>query len=131
MSEHPQATRTREFLDAFGRGELESLGAFFSEDVVWHVGGSHPLSGDYVGRDALVAYFLRARDESGGSLRLAPSAILANDEHVALFLRVTGERDGRTLDVEMAEMMEVRPDGLWSEFWSMPDDQASVDAFWS
>jgi hypothetical protein len=31
----------------------------------------------------------------------------------------------------MAEMMEVRPDGLWSEFWSMPDDQASVDAFWS
>jgi ketosteroid isomerase-like protein len=123
--------RTREFLAAFADGRLESLGDFFSEDVVWHVGGRHPLSGDYVGREALTSYFLRARDESGGSLQLTPSAILANDEHVALFLRVTGERDGRSLDIEMAEMMDVGPDGLWTSFWSMPDDQASVDAFWS
>lgn len=44
---------------------------------------------------------------------------------------MTGERNGRTLDIEMAEMMDVGADGRWSSFWSMPDDQASVDAFWS
>jgi ketosteroid isomerase-like protein len=131
LSEHPQVARTREFLDRFARGELESLGEFFSEDVVWHVAGTHPLSGDYVGRDALVAYFLRANDESGGTLTLEPSGILANDRHVAIFLRATGERDGRTLDIEMAETMNVGPDGLWTRFAAMPDDQASVDAFWS
>src|SRR5436190_22569015 len=125
MTEHAQVVKTREFLDTFARGELDALGAFFSEDVVWHVAGSHPLSGDYVGREALVSYFKRAREESGGSLALEPSGILANDEHVALFLRVTGERDGKTLDIEMAEVMNVGSDGLWTEFFSMPDDQAS------
>lgn len=131
MSESVQVQRTREFLDTFARGELDAVGAYFSEDVVWHVAGKHPLSGDYVGRDALIAYFKHAGAESGGSLKLEPSGILANDEHVALFLRVTGERNGKTLDVEMAEVMTVGPDGLWTEFFAMPDDQASVDEFWS
>ena len=131
MVEHPQVVRTRQFLDMFARGELESLGEFFADDVVWHVAGAHPLSGDYVGRDALVEYFLRARDESAATLKLEPSGILASDRHVAIFLRATGERDGKTLDVEMAETISVGADGLWTEFAAMPDDQASVDEFWS
>jgi ketosteroid isomerase-like protein len=131
MGESAQVTRTREFLDTFARGELDALGEFFSDDVVWHVAGKHPLSGDYVGREALIGYFKRASAESGGSLKLEPSAILANEEHVALFLRVTGERNGKTLDIEMAEVMNIGPDGRWTEFFSMPDDQVSVDEFWS
>jgi ketosteroid isomerase-like protein len=131
MAEHAQVTRTREFLDTFARGHLDALADFFSEDVVWHVAGRHPLSGDYIGREALMSYFKRAGEESGGSLKLEPDGILANDHHIALFLRVTGERDGKTLDIEMAEVMNVGPDGLWTEFSSMPDDQAAVDEFWS
>lgn len=46
---------------------------------------------------------------------------------MALFLRVTGKR----LDVEMAEAMDVGPDGLWTAFWAMADDQHVVDEFWS
>jgi len=131
MAEHPQVTRTREFLATFARDDFEALGAFFSDDVVWHVAGKHPLAGDYHGRDALLAYFARARDESGGTLALEPSGILANDEHVALFLRVTGERNGKRLDIEMAEAMDVGADGRWTAFFAMADDQHAVDEFWS
>ena len=62
---------------------------------------------------------------------LEPSGILANDEHVALFLRVTGERNGKRLDIEMAEAMDVGADGLWTAFFAMADDQQAVDEFWS
>ena len=48
MAEHPNVTRTREYLDTFARGDLQGLRPFFSDDVVWHVAGSHDLSGDYV-----------------------------------------------------------------------------------
>jgi hypothetical protein len=48
-----------------------------------------------------------------------------------MFMRVTGERDGKQLDVLMAEVMKVAPDGKWTEFWAVADDQESVDKFWS
>lgn len=57
-------TRTREFLPTFARDDLDGLGEFFSDDVVWHVAGRHPLAGDHRGKPELLAYFARARDES-------------------------------------------------------------------
>jgi uncharacterized protein len=131
LSEHPNVTRTREYLDTFARGDLEALRPYFSDDVVWHVAGNHALSGDYFGKDELIAYFHEARELSGGTLTLEPSSIMANDEHVVVMLRVSGERNGKTLDIEMAEAFTVLPDGTWSEFWAMPDDQVRVDEFWS
>ena len=131
MPEHPNVTRTRDYLDTFAQGDLEALRPYFSDDVVWHVAGSHALSGDYFGKDELIAYFHQARELSGGTLTLKPSSIMANDEHVVVMLRVSGQRNGKTLDIEMAEAFTVRPDGTWSEFWAMPDDQTSVDEFWS
>ena len=41
MPEHPQVVRTRELLAAFADAELASLGDFFTDDVVWHVGGKY------------------------------------------------------------------------------------------
>jgi ketosteroid isomerase-like protein len=131
MAEHPNVTRTREYLDTFARGNLQGLRPFFSDDVVWHVAGNHDLSGDYAGKDELIGYFETARQRSGGSLRLEPTSIMANDGYVVIMLKVTGERKGKTLEIEMAEAFSVRPDGTWSEFWAMPDDQDGVDEFWS
>ena len=131
MSEHPGVARARASIDAFNRGDMESLRDFYTEDVVWHVAGKHTLSGDYRGRDELFAYFDQARRQTGGSLRLEPEAILASDQHVAIFMRVTGNRDGKSLNATLAEAFAVGPDGRWTEFWSLADDQDAVDAFWS
>ncbi|MGN6721384.1 MAG: nuclear transport factor 2 family protein [Marmoricola sp.] len=128
MTEHEQVGRRREYLAAFERGDMDSVRGFFSDDVVWHVAGSHPLSGDYRGTDALIDYFTRVRAEA--DLTFEPLGILANDRHVASFLRIRGTRAGKTLDIESCDMLRVGPDGRWEEFWSMPDDQASVNEFW-
>jgi uncharacterized protein len=131
VSEHPNVTRTRQYFDTFAIGDLDALRDFFSDDVVWHVAGNHALSGDYHGKDELLSYFGKAREVSGGTLKLEPTAIMGSDRHVAVFLRITGERNGKRLDIEMAEAFTVDPDGRWSEFWSMPDDQDAVDEFWT
>jgi hypothetical protein len=34
-TEHPQATRTREFLATFARDDLDALGGFFSDDAFY------------------------------------------------------------------------------------------------
>lgn len=130
---HPGVQRARDAIDAFGRGDLDAYMNFFAEDVVWHAGGSHPLSGDYRGRERLRAYFENVRDLTGGSLTVQPISILANDRHTAMITRVTAQRDERALDVVLAQAFEVGPDRLWTEYWSLwtSPDQEAVDAFWA
>ena len=131
MGEHPNATRAREAFDVFARSDLEGYKDYFAEDVVWHVGGRHPLSGNYRGRDALFDYFAKVRDLTGGTLTVEPQAILADDTHVGVFARVTAERDGRSMDVLLAQGFRINPEGKWIEYWALADDQEEVDALWS
>jgi ketosteroid isomerase-like protein len=131
MNQHSNVGLMQRYLDTYAEGNLEGLMEFFAPDVLWHVAGTHPLAGDYRGKDELLGYFRQARDETAGSLKLEPAAIMASDDHIALFLRVTGERAGRRVDVEMAQAFTVDDNGKLSEFWSMADDQDALDEFWA
>lgn len=127
--EHPSVARAQASIDAFNAGDMTALSDFYADDVVWHVAGRHGLSGDYTGRADLMGYFERVREQTGGTLRLEPEAILASDS-TRRCTSVTGTRDGRSLDVTLAEALTVGLDGRWNEFWSLAEDQDAVDAFW-
>ena len=131
VAEHPSAARAREYLATYAARDMVALRDFFTDDVVWHVAGKHPLSGDYRGKDSLVEYFERVDAFTDGTIAMEVEAILASERHVAMFMHVRGNRLGKTLDERMAEMFDVAPDGRWSEFWAMADDQKAVDEFWS
>jgi ketosteroid isomerase-like protein len=131
MTEHPNVALFREHAEVFNRGDLEEYRRFFSDDLVWHVGGQHPMSGDYHGLEAAFAYFERIRQLTGGTLRSEPQDILADDTHVGVFTRVTAERDGRQLDVVLAQAFRVDAGGRFTEYWALANDQDAVDAFWA
>lgn len=131
MEEHPNVQRIRDALDAYNAGDLERMRVFIAQDILWHVGGHHPLSGDYRGLDAVLDYYAKVREETGGTLTLEPIDILANDDHGGIFMRVRGERGGRAIDVELAEALTFDEQGRWAEYWALADEQQSVDAFWT
>lgn len=128
---HPNVERLRRFLEAYAVKDAESIGGTLADDAVWHVGGTHRLSGDYRGRDAILEYFERVGEETGGTLRLEPIELLANDQRGAAFLRVTGDRGDRHLDVIMAEAFHLDGKGRIREFWSHATDQEAIDRFWA
>jgi ketosteroid isomerase-like protein len=130
MDEHPNATRVREALDAYNSGDLESMKEHLAEDILWHVGGDHSLSGDYHGRDDVVAYFEKVRSLTGGTITLEPIEILASDSHAGIFMRATADRGGQPLDTTAAEAIRFDGEGRWAEYWAMNEDQDAVDAFW-
>ena len=127
----PSVDRLGEYFEALARGDIEALRDHYSEDVVWHVGGTHPLAGTYRGRDSLLDYFERVRELTGGTLRVTPEEVLSGDRHTVMFTRATAQRDDRRLDVGLAQVLEVGEDGRWSEYWAVADDPAAVDAFWA
>jgi uncharacterized protein len=132
MEQHGNVGRTREALETFNRGDLDAYRDFFDDDVVWFVRGTHGMAGAYRGIDALFEYFGQARQATGGSLRIEPIEIVADDRHAGVVARVRGSRDdGRTLDVEMTEAFTFTEDGRVKEFWALAAEQPVVDAFWA
>ncbi len=130
MDEHPGVQRARDYVDTFANGDFDALRNFYAEDVVWHVGGRHHLSGDYSGREALFSYFEDVQRLTGGTLRIEPESIVSSDRYTAMFTRVTAQKDSKSLDVVLAQILRNGPDGQWSEYWAVADDQDTVDAFW-
>jgi ketosteroid isomerase-like protein len=131
MDHDAAAARVRESLDLVAKGDFERLRDFYTDDVLWHVGGDHPLSGDYRGKDALMAYFERVRSLTDASLTIEPESILTSDQHVAMFTRVRAHRESKRMDVVLAQVFKVADDGRWSEYWALADDQEAVNQFWS
>ena len=130
MPEHRAVVRAKQYVDLLHRGDFEAMRHFYADDVVWHVGGRHRLSGVYRGIDAVFDYFAQVRALTAGTLRLEPHSILASDAQTVMFTRVTARREGRLLDVELVEILRMTADGRWTEYFGMPSDGAAVGGFW-
>ena len=123
--------RLEDWIAAYSDNDRDAMAESLAESAVWHVGGTHRLSGDYQGRDEILGYFDAVRRDTEDTMRLAPLEVLANDRHGAAFLRVTAERQGRRLDVVVADAFRFDADGRIQEFWAHATDQAAIDEFWS
>ena len=130
MTEHVNAARVREALEAYAKRDLDAVGDQLAKNIVWHVAGDHALSGDYEGRDAVLDYFRQVQQLTGDSLELEVDEIVANDRFAAVFLHAKGKRQERELEVKMAEAIRFDDDGRWAEYWAMANDQTAVNEFW-
>jgi ketosteroid isomerase-like protein len=127
---HPNVRLLETFLDAYSAGDVQGMRNCLAEDAVWHVGGTHRLSGDYRGDQAILEYFQRVGEETERTLRLERLELIANGERGAAFLRVVGERGDQSLDVTMAEAFHFDDRGRIKEFWAHATDQDAINRFW-
>ena len=130
MTEHPNAVTARRCAEAWNSGRLDIFRDYLSEDAVLHFAGNNAMSGTYRGRDAVMDALARVI-QAGGSQHTEVEAILASDDHVISFYRTISERDGKTLDVVMAQPMKVNAEGKLMEIWFLANDQSVFDQFWS
>ena len=126
-----QVRRLQDWLDAYGSHDRQTMLDSLADDAVWHVGGTHRHSGDYRGRDAILAYFDAIREATADTMRLEPLEVIANDRHGAAFLRVKAERDGLRLDSVVADAFRFDDQGRIAEFWASNANQAAIDEFWA
>ena len=127
---HPNEDLVRRGYAAFGTGDMATLRELFADDLVWHVGGRSPITGDYKGKDEVLGFFAKLAERAGGTFRVDIHDVLANDEHVVALVKVTGEREGKTLSDSGAQVFHVQG-GKVSESWFHPGDAYAWDEFWS
>jgi uncharacterized protein len=127
---HQNEDLLRKGFDAFGKGDLDALRGLFADDIVWHVGGNSQLSGDYKGQGEVMGWLGKNAELSGGSLRVEPHDILANDEHGVALITVSAQREGKSLNDNAVQVVHISG-GRITESWLHPGDQQAVDEFWS
>ena len=129
MKDHPNAELARSAWEAVACADAETLAHLCRKDVVWHVTGRGPRSGDYRGLEAVLDY-LRGVGEDANQLSSSPVAVLGGDDRAAVIFHATGERRGRVLDHDFVLLFRIE-DRRIAEIWSVALDQRAVERFWS
>jgi uncharacterized protein len=127
---HPNEELTRRGFDAFAKGDVDTLRELTDQDAVWHVPGRNQLSGDHRGVDAILGFFAKTMELTGGTFRIEVHDVVANDDHaVALFVS-RGQREGRTYENRNVVVNHLR-NGKLTETWLLSEDQYAADEFFS
>ena len=108
----------------------ESERASIARDIIWHVPGHNPVSGDYHGYGEYTQLMVS---------RMAPldrwdftlEEVMVNGDYVMTTFRVQGERRGKTIDLHGGHLMRMTGDGKVAEGWGFTDDQDALDAFFA
>lgn len=123
---HPNEDVIRSYVTAFAHGDLDTAKSYLADEIVYHVGGHHPLAGDYRGKDPVVAFFKQRSDRTGGTFKVVPHDLLANDEHGVAMSTVTAERDGKHFVWDVVTIYHVA-NGKVTECWIVDADQQIAD----
>jgi len=130
MSVEHNSARIAGAYDAFARADVPALADVFAADVVWHYPGTSDLSGDHVGRDAVLGFLGQFMERSGGTYRAVLREVMASEKFASGWANDVATRDGKSLDVNAVVVFQMS-DGKVVEAWHYFDDLAALDDFWA
>ena len=130
MTDHPNLELLRRGYAAYSAGDMDTINEIFHDDVVWHVAGHSPLSGDYKGKEQVFGFFGKLMELTDGTSKVEAHDLLANDDHGVALVKESGTRNGRNHEGHATHVFHIR-DGKVTEFWDAQVDQYSADEFWA
>jgi ketosteroid isomerase-like protein len=108
----------------------ETERANIARNIVWHVPGHNPVSGDYHGYQAYTE-LMPSRMAPLTQWDFTLEHVMVNGSYVMTTFRVQGERKGIKIDIHGGHLMRVSEDGKVVEGWGFTDRQDELDAFFS
>ncbi|MEV1077612.1 nuclear transport factor 2 family protein [Streptomyces sp. NPDC050211] len=131
MAEHPHATLVRKGYEAFIRGDMDSLRELLTADCAHHVPGSHPLSGDFKGQDAVIDMYGRLFQETGGTMQVELRNILVDGRgHAVAVHHFSADRQGKHIDEDGAIVFRIVGDKA-SDLDECVSDIDKSNDFWT
>jgi hypothetical protein len=120
----------RRIFTAFEEKQGIALRWVFADDAVWVVPGRGVMAGTHRGRDAIFRFLARLPKETDGTYRSRLIDVLASEERAAALYRASGERRGRSLDLDQVLLFRFEH-GLVRHVLALPSDPDAFEAFWA
>ena len=104
--------------------------ANIAQDIVWHVPGHNPVSGDYHGFEEYTK-LMPARMAPLTQWDFTLEDMMVNRNYVMTTWRMEGERKGKTIDIRGGHLFRLNAEGKVVEGWGFTNDQDTLDDFFS
>jgi len=108
----------------------EAERANIAPDIVWHVPGHNPVSGDYRGFDEYINV-MPARMAPLSRWDFELKDVMVNGNYAVATFTLQGERKGNKVDLRGAHIMKLNDKAQIVEGWGFTDDQDALDDFFS
>lgn len=108
----------------------EAERANIAQDIIWHVPGHNPVSGDYHGYEEYTT-LMPSRMVPLRRWDFSLEDIMVNQNYVVVTFHIQGERKGKTIDMKGGHLMRLSSDGKIAEGWGFASDQVALDDFFS
>lgn len=116
---------------AFGRGDLSTLqNQFFADNIIWHIAGTGPLAGDYVGAGQVIGHLGRIAGLAGGTVQPELHDVLVSNDHTVVLATIRAERAGKQVQLNLVHVIHAQ-NGKATEIWTHSSDPAGAAQFWS
>ncbi|MDL5201531.1 nuclear transport factor 2 family protein [Streptomyces sp. ALI-76-A] len=131
MAEHPHAALVRRGYEAFTQGDMDTMRGLMAADATHHTPGSHPLSGDFKGQDAVIDMYGRLFEETAGTLRVELRSVLVDDRgHAVAVHRFSAERGGKRIEENACIVFRIVGDKI-TDLDECIEDIDMANDFWS
>jgi ketosteroid isomerase-like protein len=104
--------------------------ARIAANIIWHVPGHNPVSGDYHGFEEYTQ-LMPSRMAPLTSWSFEVHDVMVNGDHVVATVSLKGERRGKQVDLRGAHIMRMNEQGQVVEGWGFTSDQDALDEFFS
>lgn len=119
----------RGIFEAFAQKRGFALRDVFAEDATWTVPGRGTMAGTFRGREEIFDFLGRLPKETEGTYSSMLIDVLASDDRAAALYRASGERNGRSLELDQMLLFRIE-DGLVQEVLALPSDPEAFETFW-
>jgi uncharacterized protein len=116
----PKEQAIRELYAHRARRDWDAVRALFAEEIGWHEPGEEDYSGDYRGREEVVALLEKLVAVTEDTFQLEPEAFLNSVEYSAVLVRWWAERQGRRSEGNEIAVYRFR-DGKIAQVWFYVD----------
>lgn len=115
----------------YAGGPIEPVLELLPPDIVWHVPGKSPISGDHRGTRQVIDYFERRRQLANDTMQLHPGEVIVEGDAVAQFVEGTAVLAGKQVSWQTIGVYRVDLGHRWvREVWLVPLDSDLFDRIW-
>lgn len=114
---------------ALESGDMATAEECFDAEAVWRVPGCNQTAGEYRGWGQILGFFQKLRTLTDGTFHVEPIDILGDAGRCVGIQRLTGQREGKPLDVTACLLFEVARDKV-SSVQIYYSEQYALDGFW-
>ena len=125
MSDNPNVTIVKDMTRAIFDQDHDALARIFTDDLMFHFLGPHPMAGDHAGLGGLLGVLGSIFEATNGDVKLDQQFCLGADGWAAEWEHATLGRDGKSLESRNAFVYRFegnRIAEMWMFVGALPDD---------